>query len=300
MFDNVPERLTEYLRGAVVDFDRESFYYFAAAFVSLFYLGKDFTNPKTSDFLNIRRSIRGGIWWGHSGRVIIIGETLFLMRSAPGFSEFCRRLSGRDVRSTYFEIYVARMFIEGGYEVCARPEVGVRGEDYDFQASREGQTVNVEVTALTPDQFSPQNVENALHHKRKQLPDTEPSIIFCVLPESWSETPMGAPLGKLTKKFFGNTRRVSAVVYVIEKHVEFEKDGPVGQLSIQHLCLLHPNPRRPISSLSFLSDAWETDTGQTDSPTQRRDNEFFQWADSIFMSKEEAHATRKSQITDEE
>jgi hypothetical protein len=282
MFDNVPERLTDYLRGAAVDFDREHFYYFAAAYLSLFYLGKNFTDEKTSDFLNLRKTIRGGIWWGHSGRVIIIGETLFLMRSAPGFSEFCRRLSGRDLRSTYFEIYAARMFFEGGYEVGAHPEVGVRGEDFDFQASRDGETVNVEVTALTPGKFSPQNVENALYHKRKQLPDTEPAIIFCVLPESWSETPMGVPLGELTKKFFGNTRRVSAVVYVIEKHVEFEKDGKVGHISIQHACLLHPNPRRPLSSLSFMNDTWETAAIQTDPPTERRDTEFFDWADSIF------------------
>src|SRR5260370_32948508 len=167
MFDNVPEQLTDYLRDAAVDFDRESFYYFAAAYVSLFYLKKNFTDEKTSEFLNIRTTIRGGVWWGHSGRVIIIGETLFLMRSAPGFAEFCRRLSGRDLRSTYFEIYAARMFFEGGYEVGARPEVGVRGDDCDFDASQDGETVNVEVTALTPGQFSVKNIENALQHKRK-------------------------------------------------------------------------------------------------------------------------------------
>src|SRR4030081_1856480 len=88
MFENIPERLTNYLRRAVADFDRESFYYFAAAYVGLFYLRKNFTNPETSDFLNIRRTSRGGIWYGHSGRVILIGETLFLMRSCPEFSEF--------------------------------------------------------------------------------------------------------------------------------------------------------------------------------------------------------------------
>jgi hypothetical protein len=236
MFDNVPDRLTNYLRRTAADFDRESFYYFAAAIVSLFYLRKNLTDPGTSDFLNIRRTSRGGIWYGHSGRVILIGETLFLMRSSPGFREFCRRMGGRDLRSTYFEVYAARMFLEGGYEVRARPEAGVRGEDFDFQAVREGETVNVEVTALTASEFSLQTVENALHQKRKQLPDTDPAMIFCVLPESWFDTPMGVPLGKLTKRFFENTRRVAAVMYVIEKHTDFEKDGPVGHLRIEHVC----------------------------------------------------------------
>ncbi len=287
MLDNVPARLTEYLREAAADFDRESFYYFVAAYVSLFYLGKNFTDEKTSDFLSIRKTTRGTIWWGHMGRVIIIGESIFLMRSAPGFSEFCRRLSGRDLRSTYFEIYAARMFFEGGYEVGARPEVGVRGEDFDFYAVRNGETVNVEVTALTPGQFSSQNVQNALNHKRKQLPDTDPAIIFCILPESWSETAMGPSLGRLTTQFFGSTRRVSAVVYVIEKHVEWEEDGKIGHLSMQHLCLLHPNARRPTSSLSFFNcETW--DASPTNPPTMRRENEFFQWADSLFISKDEA------------
>src|SRR3954447_11182593 len=85
MFDNIPDRLTDYLRHTAVDFDRESFYYFAAAIVSLFFLRMNFTDPGTSEFLNIRRTSRGGIWYGHSGRVILIGETLFLMRSSPGF-----------------------------------------------------------------------------------------------------------------------------------------------------------------------------------------------------------------------
>ena len=53
MFDNVPEGLTDYLRDAAADFDRESFYYFAAAYVSLFYLKKNFTDERTSDFLRV-------------------------------------------------------------------------------------------------------------------------------------------------------------------------------------------------------------------------------------------------------
>jgi hypothetical protein len=65
----------------------------------------------------------------------------------------------RDLRSTYFEAYAARMFFERGYEIRARPEAGVRGEDFDFQAVRGEETVNVEVTALTPSEFSLQTVE---------------------------------------------------------------------------------------------------------------------------------------------
>jgi hypothetical protein len=77
MFENVPKRLTDYLTGTASDFDRESFYYFAAAFLGVFYLQKNLMKPETSDFLDIRRTSRGGIWYGHVGRVLLIGETLF-------------------------------------------------------------------------------------------------------------------------------------------------------------------------------------------------------------------------------
>ena len=289
MFENVPKRLTDYLRGAASDFDRESFYYFAAAFLGVFYLKKNFTKPETSEFLDIQRTSRGGIWYGHVGRVLLIGETLFLMRSSPGFSEFCRRMRGRDLRSTYFEMYAARMFLEGGYDVRAKPEAGVRGEDFDFQAAVDGETVNVEVTALTAKKFSRQTVENALHQKRKQLPDADASIIFCVLPESWATTEnLGPIFGELTKRFFESTGRVSAVLFVVEMHVT-EKNEPIGNFWIHHVCLLHPNPRRPIRSLAFFTnDAWRTtEVTPGEPPTMRRESEFFQWIDSIFSTKGE-------------
>jgi hypothetical protein len=290
IFENVPKRLMDYLSDAVRDFDRESFYWFAAAYIGLFYLGKNFTQREASNFLDLQRTSRGGIWYGYVGRVLLIGETLFLMRSSPGFQEFCRRMRGRDLRSTYYEMYAARMFLEGGYEVRAKPEVGIRREDFDFQAIADGETVNVEVTALTAESFSAHTVENALNHKRKQLPDTDASVIFCVLPESWATTEnLGPTLGELTERFFGRTRRVTAVVFVVEMYVS-GRDEPVGTFWIHHACLWHPNPRRPIRSTGFIaSDAWKpTYVTPLGSPTMRRESEFFWWADSIFDAKDKA------------
>lgn len=290
MFQNVPKRLTDYLINAACDFDRESFYWFAAVSVGLFYLGRNLTQPETGDFLNFQRTSRGGVWYGYVGRVVLIGETLFLMRSSPGFLELCRRMRGRDLRSTYYEMYAARMFLEGGYEVRAKPEVGIRREDFDFQAITKAETVNVEVTALTAENFSAQTVENALNHKRKQLPDTDASVIFCVLPESWATTEnLGPTLGELTGRFFGRTRRVTAVVFVVEMYIT-GSDEPVGSFWIHHACLLHPNPRRPIKSVAFIAnDAWNpTNVTPLGSSTMRRESEFFRWVDSIFSMRDKA------------
>jgi hypothetical protein len=155
--------------------------------------------------------------------------------------------------------------------------------------------VNVEVTALTAKNFSPQTVENALHQKRKQLPDTDDSVIVCVLPESWATTEnLGPILGKLTKQFFDGTRRVSAVVFVVEVHVS-GKDEPIGGSWLHHACLLHPNPRRPIRSLAFFTnDAWKpTEVTPLGSPTMRRESEFFRWVDSIFSTNDKTDGEHK-------
>jgi len=286
-FDNVPTRLVEYLRGAAVDFDRESFYYFAAAFLGVFYLNKNLMTGETSEFLEPRKNTRGYIWYGHVGRIILIGETLFMMRSSSGFVEFCRRLSARDFRSTYFEMYAARMFLEGGYDVRAKPETGVKGQDFDFQALGDGEIINIEVTALTAKLFSAQTVENALNQKRKQLPSTESAIIFCVLPEEWAKTPnLGGLLNEPIARFFKSTRRVSAVVFMVETYVT-DQDAPVGNFWIHHVCLFHPNARNPIKSASFFAnDSWKNSSpAPGGAPTMRRESEFFAWADSIFSSR---------------
>ncbi|HWK96040.1 MAG TPA: hypothetical protein VNR39_11505 [Pseudolabrys sp.] len=287
-FENIPSRLTQYLRGAAVDFDREAFYYFAAAFLGVFYLRKNLLTGETCDFLEPRKNTRGNIWYGHTGRIVLIGETLFMMRSSPGFAELCRRLGGRDFRSTYFEMYAARIFLEAGYQIRARPESGIKGQDFDFQASRDDETVNVEVTALTAKRFSAQTVENALNQKRKQLPDTEPALIFCVFPEDWALTPnLGGLLNEPVARFFQSTRKVGAVVFMVETYVT-DKDAPVGNFWMHHVCLFHPNPRKPVKSASFFAaDAWiNTRRSPGEPPTMRRESEFFAWADSIFLSRD--------------
>jgi len=91
MFENVPKRLTDYLRGAASDFDRESFYYFAAAFLGVFYLKKNFMDLETSAFLDIQRTSRGGIWYGHVGRV----PTLFPRGRRFVLRDYSRRSSAR-------------------------------------------------------------------------------------------------------------------------------------------------------------------------------------------------------------
>jgi hypothetical protein len=173
MFENVPERLTEYIRKTplhIYDSRRELVYLNAASGVIAEYLHKNFFTPSDDQFIGQRKIANTETYWfGYPMRITLIGETLFSMRSSLGFSEFCRRLKGRDLRATFYELWPAKMLLRAGFTILAKAETGIKGQDFDFSAIRELDTINVEVTALTAKTFSVNTILNALNQKRKQL-----------------------------------------------------------------------------------------------------------------------------------
>ena len=62
----------------------------------------------------------------------------------------------------------------GGFEIRARPEVKVLKQDFDFEASRGHEIINVEVTALTAPIFSAKTVRDFFgkHSKKCVKPET--------------------------------------------------------------------------------------------------------------------------------
>ena len=115
--------------------------------------------------------------------MILRAETLFLLRSSPAFAELRKRLEKRALRSSFFEMLAAKQFLKAGFEIDARHPTGVRGQDFDFVATRDNKALNVEVTALQANEFSETTILNALRNKRKQLPADAPAVICCAIPE---------------------------------------------------------------------------------------------------------------------
>ena len=89
-----------------------------------------------------------------SAKILGVGESLFLLRNTTGFSEFCERWKKQDFRSTYYELVSARIFAQRGYNVKLTEPKGIKGDDFDFQASRGDELINAEVTALTAEEYS--------------------------------------------------------------------------------------------------------------------------------------------------
>jgi len=293
MFGNVPEQLTDAIKSISEDERRFPLrYVIPAGLVIANYLRRNPTGLGSDNFFDFEPNPDGSVSYEHTVRITMVGETLFLLRSQPGFPEFCRRFQGRDFRSTFFELFAARMFLRGGFELHARPEIGVKRYDYDFRAIKPSDTINVEVTALTAPTFSENTVKNALNAKRKQIPDDAPAIVFCVYPESWfSIGPdlVRAGLIKVANRFF-SSKRINVVVFASEQHWNPSGDNSgLGALFVTHLPIQNSEARLPISSLDFLLNV------SKDSPhsvVERKDlageiqsfqdSEFFQWVDMLF------------------
>jgi Holliday junction resolvase-like predicted endonuclease len=203
--------------------DRETIYYAAAGWTIAWYLRKDIQSPDVDGFFDATGEVpvsgNDTRWQQHVNRAILVAETLFLLRSSPGFEEQRKRLVERPLRSAFFEMLAAKQFLKAGFQISARPELNRRGEDFDFTARRAGDmVVNVEVTALTGKEPSQATVLNALRNKRRQLPKSAPGIVYCVIPESWSDAAINWDdyLQSIADRFFRDTTTVNVVVFWME------------------------------------------------------------------------------------
>ena len=258
MFEDVPDRLVRFVRDHLLEeskTNRDLMYLEAAGGVIREYTGKAVFESGVDKFFNATVANEAGDLSAHYPlNVLRLADALFTLRRSPGFSEICRRFMGRDLRSTYFEVSVARRFADNGASLDFRAETGKKGEDFDFAAAVGSETVNVEVTALTAPSFSTNTIENALNTKRKQLPPTKPAAIFCIMPEAWAHqgVNLNAETYNIPQKFFKSTGRINVVEFMQEYHLDFVSDGSRGAFAVIGKPYRNPNPRYATTLFDFL------------------------------------------------
>lgn len=295
IFENVPDWLTGKVKSLREITDRETLYYAAAGWTIAWYLRKDIQSPSVDRFFDPPGEKPLGrndsLWHAHVNRAILVAETLFLLRSSPGFGEQRKRMAERSIRSAYFEMLAAKQFFKAGFEISARPEMRVLGEDFDFTAIRDGQRINVEVTALTADIFSEKTILNALNWKRRQIPANAPAVIYCVLPESWFPDPKdwNLRLPIIAEKFLNGTKRVNVLVAWTEKHID-RGDGQGAGLLLIRNSFLNKKPRIITHHLGFLFGGRQVSAGVKAIQAgidldvlikESNSSEFFRWIDSL-------------------
>jgi hypothetical protein len=299
-FQDVPFWLTERIatiKDSIDISNRDDVYFHAAAWVIAFYLQKDISIDASDGYFDSKSATgTNAAWHQHANRVVLVGETLFLLRSSPGFPEFIRRLKQRTLRAAFFEMLAAKQFFKAGFAIHARPEIGVRGEDFDFTAVRGDDQINVEVTALTAPAFSEQTILNALQQKRSQLPNTAPAIIFCVLPDRWFEDRAdlwNEKLPGIANRFLAGTERINAIKFWTEVNIETgDKDG--AALHLVSIAFTNPRARIDVWEIGFLFEGTPVSEGITATVTRSgrkelteasNSSEFFRWVEHIISTK---------------
>jgi hypothetical protein len=236
------------------------------------------------------------VHWQYQSRILAVADTLFAIRDIEGFDIHCKRLRDQDVRASFYEGFAARMFLQLGFSVKVRPPTGRKGEDFDFLATKDTTTINVEVTTLAGERYSSVTVENALEKKRKQLPADGPGVIFVVPPESWYEPghmEMQQTLRDDAERFVQKTERINAIVYLGEEHNDFGLDRR-GWLGFHFDACLHSVPRFPVPELDRFLDGTLSDPAAVSSAEKLSDLEtlrtvnqsgFFDWAEAFWNEK---------------
>lgn len=299
-FGNVPAWLTEKVKAIANDGgpqDRPRIYYAAAGWTIAWYLRVDIQAANADIFFEPPNKPpiddNDTLWHDHVNRSISIAETLFIMRSMSGFEELRGRLEKKQPkRAAYFELLAAKQFFKHGFEIIARSEKnGRRGENFDFAARKRNQTINVEVTALTVENFNKKTISNSLQNKRTQVPDDAPAILYCVLPEVWTADPIidwDDVLNDVTKQFFRRSKRWNAVVFWIEQHLIL-KEGPGAAMFLVRRPYTNQDARHQ-TELDFLFKGERSVIARNAIATGERleelrnssyQSEFFEWVDFL-------------------
>jgi hypothetical protein len=255
MFADVPERLVIFVRDWIKQSDRNLLYLEAAGGVIREYIEKSVFSTDVDKFFSARIVNQQGEYHAtYPLNVIRLAETLFIIRRCEGFSCLCDRFKSRDLRSTFFEASVARMFAVAGFSPQFRPEIGEIEKDFDFTATNGNEIINIEVTALTARRFSYNTIKTALNRKREQLPRDNPAAIFCIIPELWSkqQIDLNAEIERSAKRFFGSTSRVNVLVFMQERHLDVSGEGSRGALVVIRKPFKKMSPRYPTEALDFL------------------------------------------------
>lgn len=264
MFEDVPERLTNAVRELPDDVkaDRNLLRAYGAGLIFVEYVRRNpFSEPRRPSLLP---KPEGGSDFRHTARLAHIAQDLFSLRNTAAFSEICRRLRTREVHTTAHELHAARTFWSAGYGISVTPELGQIGSDFDFAATRWATVINVEVTALRPTAFSGDKLSNILSHKRQQIPDDRPAVIWCVIPDAWTQGVPGIQVEaqRAAYRALGASGRLNAIVYLYEVFQPIDSSG-VGITAYIQFPYYNRKPRLH-TNLSFLEKPgngsyWRTD-----------------------------------------
>jgi hypothetical protein len=143
-----------------------------------------------------------------------------------------------------------------GLQVEIIGESGIRGEDFDLAATKDGVTVSVEITAKEPGPLTLQTLTNTLKSKRTQVPDNRPAVLYIRVPAEWDPSlpENHAIFNAAFNDFCRGSRRINTIVLVWEEVLGFMGGAftPMTMWACHNNNPRHPHPN---VDLFFLPQA---------------------------------------------
>jgi hypothetical protein len=179
-------------------------------------------------------------------RVVRLGHMLYSLQKCAGFETFIASLKLRDLEPTFFELQVAHLLDNSGYEVQFVEQKGHKGEDYDLIAVIKDVPVHIEAKSKRSGEItSSRALLRTLDKARGQLPPAGPGVIFLSIPEVWTRHKDAKDKTRnLIESFFRNTQRVNHVVIVWHQWLLALEGRASASLMSQHD---NPKPRHPFA-----------------------------------------------------
>ena len=268
--------------------DREQFCITAAELVVAECVRFESDSPQAQEFF--QKPAPGTVAsWSYSARLFSVADALFLLRKCEGFDVLCEKARNSDLKSTFAELYAARVFFSRDYAVRFRLPFGIKRYDFDFTATRNFRSISVEVTALDGARYTESRVMRALKLKRDQVSEGVPSVVFVLIPPEWfSQDGLDAELRRQADRFFygfgeyPGTDIVNLVVFMNEHYQDF---GGRGRLTAHVNLCTNLTARHPADDLLPLfepGNASEEEEREFLASTEAEKSEFFRWAVKIW------------------
>jgi hypothetical protein len=192
----------------------------------------------------------GRILYHH--RVVRLGNAVFTLLQAKtkGWDTLKGRFQKRATKPCFVEAEIASMLVYNGFDVEIKNEVGIRGEDFDMAATKDGVTLEVEVTTKEPGPLTVNTIKNTIKGKRTQVSGNHPAVLYIRIPSEWMEDGHAA-LQMFTEAFldfWSRSTRFNALVLVWEEVKLFGSGGRV-QMKMQACYVNPPSHAHPFLNL---------------------------------------------------
>ena len=158
------------------------------------------------------------------------------------------------------ETEIASLLAYNGFELEIIEETGIRGNDFDLAATKEGITFSIEVTAKEDGPLTVKTISNTLNNKRTQVPPDRPAVLYIRIPAEWMrDTSVAQPIfTEAFSEFCLKSSRFNAMVLVWEEVTPFLNGG----LMQMHIWACYNHIPRHLHSEVYLMEPVEAPDGR--------------------------------------